>query len=82
MKNEKIIIRKVQIARKNAMYALIALQDLAFELVEDFNMHKKYGDMSASLLNLGISTINALDDYCNGIGFILEENGFKIKGQL
>lgn len=79
-KKREIII-KVEKVRNDLLTALIDMENLSIRLGNE--LEKEYPRLSEQLKTLGISTVdNAVDDICNGIGFMLEENGFPIVGQM
>ena len=75
------IVKEAELIRKNALYALIMMENFVLKLSEE--MEAEFPNPSEKLRDMGISTVdNAIDDLCNGLGFILEDAGFNIKGQL
>lgn len=78
---EKSVVNRVNVARKAVLYSLINLENVCLELSD--SLAEEYPELSQKLKNMAVSTIdNAIDDVCNGVGFILEDRGFPIKGQL
>ena len=77
--NKKKIAKEADVLRKEALKSLIKLEAFSLGLANEL----PEGTLKNQLRNYGISTVdNAIDDCCNGIGFILEDHGFPIKGQL
>ena len=75
------ICKEVQAVRSELLTHLIKMENLTLALSDE--LKSEFPAVAGRLSYMGISTVdNAIDDLCNGIGFLLEDAGFPIKGQM